>query len=527
VHTVEVVPGGAQGQWSLVDWRVGAAPVRTAYVWKLAGLTAAALVLGTFAVREVRRLDWSSLGRMFLRWPEWAQTAVTVGLTGLFWAAAALGWGRLSSYSLVPVLGLILSLLVLLPLTFAFVLRLDLGLTLTACSAPFYLVPRAMFYRALALPEVLLVVCLVAWCVSRTVCRGVLGQRRSVNLTLRKPAGADCAVALLLAAALVSSAAAEDRVAGLFELRTIFFLPALGYALVRLARLDDEAKRRIVDGFVVGGMGVALVGLAQAALGRNLVVAEGGLRRLQSVYGSPNNVGLYLGRVWPLLAASAMWGTSRRQRLYALAVLPTTLALLLSFSRGALLLALPAAIVTMGWLARGRFRWLALALVLGIALAFIPLLRLPRFASLLHPGQGTTFFRLKLWRSSLQIVADHPLLGVGPGNFSSAYRTRYVLPAAWQEFNLEHPHNILLDHWTRLGLLGLLAGAAVQVAFWRTICRATKRDPLWLGLAGGMAAVLAHGLVDNSVFFPDLALVSALALAIVADQDLGDGRPRQ
>lgn len=35
-----------------------------------------------------------------------------------------------------------------------------------------------------------------------------------------------------------------------------------------------------------------------------------------------------------------------------------------------------------------------------------------------------------------------------------------------------------------------------------------------LGLAGGVAALLAHGLVDNTLFFPDMALVFALTLAL-------------
>jgi O-antigen ligase len=329
----------------------------------------------------------------------------------------------------------------------------------------------------------------------------------------------DCAVAVLMVAAVVTGAVADDRLAALFEFRTVFLFPVLTYALLRLSRPDELAKQRILDGLVLGGLGVALVGLAQFALGRDLVVAEGGLLRVRSVYHSPNNVGLYLGRVWPLLTAVALWGRPQRRRVYALALIPVTLALVLSFSRGALLVALPAAILVMGWKAGGRFRWAALALLLMGALAMVPLLRVPRFAALLDLGRGTTFFRLQLWRSSLRMIKEHPLFGVGPGNFLEAYRTRYVLPAAWEEFNLEHAHNILLDHWTRLGLLGVVAGVAVQVAFWRALGRGSRRDPIALGLAGSMAALLGHGLVDNTIFFPDLALMFFLVLSLAQGQD--------
>jgi putative inorganic carbon (HCO3(-)) transporter len=187
-------------------------------------------------------------------------------------------------------------------------------------------------------------------------------------------------------------------------------------------------------------------------------------------------------------------------------------------------LALPAAVLVMGWQAGGRYRWLTLALVAAGALALIPLLQLPRFASLLDLQQGSTFFRLELWRSSLVLLRERPWFGVGPGNFLAAYRTRYVLPSAWREFNLEHPHSVYLDHWVRLGLLGLLAGLTVQVAFWQEVWRKARcseielsahPSPLTLGLTGSMATLLAHGLVDNTLFFPDLAVTFCLTLALI------------
>lgn len=53
------------------------------------------------------------------------------------------------------------------------------------------------------------------------------------------------------------------------------------------------------------------------------------------------------------------------------------------------------------------------------------------------------------------MALDHPLLGVGPDNFLYAYRSGYLLPSAWQEPNLNHPHTLLLDWWTRLGIPGV------------------------------------------------------------------------
>jgi O-antigen ligase len=526
VHSVEVVAEGGQGQWPLVDWRVGAEPVRGGTSWIVAALAAAVLILGALLFREGRRIDWGALRSSFLARAEWVQDTSVVALTGLLWAAAAVSWGhnlQASDCSWARLACLVVSLLAVPVLGFLLSLRLDLGLALIALLAPFYLIPGTMFYGALGIPEVLIALCVVAYGIFRVARPGSIRSTGDTSALgrgatcegRRQPRGIDLAVALLVLAAMVSSMAAADRLAALFELRTVILLPALFYVLLRWVPLDGSAWQRIVGGFMLGGVGVALVGLGQWVMVQNLVIAEGGLPRLQSVYPSPNNLGLYLGRVWPLLVAGVLWGErGRRRGFFALALAPVTLALVLSFSRGALLIALPAAVLVMGALAGGRYRVAAMAFVLTVAVALIPLLRLPRFASLLDLEQGSTFFRLKLWRSCLRMIREHPIFGVGPGNFLQAYRTRYILPAAWEEFSLEHPHNVYLDHWTRLGLAGVVAGLMGQIAFWRGLGRGLRGDPLGLGLAGSMAALLVHGLVDNALFFPDLALAFFLMLGL-------------
>jgi O-antigen ligase len=557
-HTVEVITERGQGQWALVDWRVGSEPVCDSIGWKISGLAVVGLVLVGLLVRDARRVDWAALGQWILEWPELAQMALTAALTLVLWATAGASWGRNWGSP-----WFVVSLSALLVLAALFALRPDLGLAVVALTAPFYLHPGHMLHRALSVPEILVVLCGVGmWMRGRRGARGQGGKETGGQGIGRKRQDArgkgagrwavlsalDWAVVLLLLAAILAGLAAAERWAALFELRAVFLLPALYYGLLRVARLDGMGRQRVVDGWVLGAVGVAFVGLVQYMLGRNVVLAEGGLPRLQSVYYSPNNVGLYLGRVWPLLAAVAVLPVSaagstvarpaqrRRRVLFGIALVVVTLALGLSFSRGALLLGLPAALLVMGWQTGGRWRWAALALVLIGALALIPLLQVPRFASMFDLQRGSTFFRLELWRSSLALVREHPWFGVGPGNFPAAYRTRYVLPSAWREFNLEHPHNVYLDHWTRLGILGLLAGGAVQVAFWLTLLRrlqpsakgashrrrllaprnalGARATALSVGLAGSMAALLAHGLVDNTLFFPDLALIFFLTLAL-------------
>jgi O-antigen ligase len=186
------------------------------------------------------------------------------------------------------------------------------------------------------------------------------------------------------------------------------------------------------------------------------------------------------------------------------------------------------AVVLVAWL--GRWGWLLLGAAAVATVAALPLLaRLPRFASLLDFSEGTSFFRVKLWVSAWRMFLDYPLLGAGPDNFLYLYRSRYILPEAWQEPNLSHPHNLLLDFLSRFGLLGLAAGLALIIGFWHAavgvyrrlaaarIPVAERRSLLALvvGLMGMVAAMLAHGLVDHGLFLVDLSYAFFLALGVV------------
>jgi O-antigen ligase len=144
--------------------------------------------------------------------------------------------------------------------------------------------------------------------------------------------------------------------------------------------------------------------------------------------------------------------------------------------------------------------------------------KIPQLAGRLDLTGKTGVFRLNLWGASLQMVAEHPWLGVGLDNFLYAYRGRYIFDAAWREPNLNHPHNIFLDFATRLGLLGLMAGGWLFWEYGRRLKHllnkvTTAYLPLVVGLGGLFMDIIIHGLVDHSFFLVDLAFVFYLGLA--------------
>ncbi len=351
----------------------------------------------------------------------------------------------------------------------------------------------------------------------------------------------------------------EGRGNALREWRWLIFEPLLFYALLhyhgrssagRSTATASLFQQRVVMFFLAGGAFVGLLALLQF-VGVNLVpyvgdkvsfsadqMAVEGVRRVTSVYGHPNNLGLAMGRIWPLALALLLAALRRQAPLtrlwyapagalaalfFAVCCLLTGGGLLVSFSKGAFLGA-AGALVVFAFLRResiaaraglSRFWWaLSGLLAVGGGLGVVALVAADIGIERLNPLGESTSIRLKLWGSSLALLRDHPLLGIGLDQFLSYYQTGYIHPSlvGTNEQFTSHPHTMLLDIWLRLGLLGIVAVGWLLGRFYRSILRQHRPSLLHCGLAAAMSAALIHGMVDNFYFVPDLAIVFWLLL---------------
>jgi len=577
VHEAELVAEGGWGQWAIVGWTVAREPNPRPY--RLAGalLAICAVVLlaaigkqlavtppprrgrpggGGFRDTEGPPSPGPSLrGRGNALLPAYSLLRQFAGryndLPEALQLAVTLAAALLFHFSPWP----LLSLLALALLAISICLRLDIGLALVAFSIPFFLYPKHIFGLALSTVEVTTLLCFAAWLLRWILDIGYwklgacpepgrrVGHR---SLVIGNLGSLDFAVIFFIALSAFSLLIAENFGVAMREFRVVVFESALFYFLLRASprppsfppkACPEQGRRvggeeggaghlwRIVEALILAAAIVSLIGLYQYFFTSDVITAEG-VRRIHGVYGSPNNLGLFLGRIVPILAAIALFGGSlRRRAIYCLIGLPVVLCLYLTYSRGAWLLGLPAAFTFLGLMRGKRAVLISLLVILVIALSLLPLIGTERLASLFNTQSGTTFLRLKLWQGSLNMIRDHPLFGVGLDNFLYQYRTRYVLPEAWEELDLSHPHNIVLDYWTRLGILGVIAIGWLLFAFFRKALRLYRqladRDlkALLLGLMASMVAFLAHGLIDNSYFLVDLAFVFFLTLGVVAQAE--------
>ncbi|MEM7533951.1 MAG: O-antigen ligase family protein [Chloroflexota bacterium] len=350
-------------------------------------------------------------------------------------------------------------------------------------------------------------------------------------------------LALLISWALISVFAADYTEIALREWRTVFLAGGLSAILLGGAFQGHNRPKSfwiLVNAWLLGGSVVGLVGIWQYVSGDMLISAED-VYRVRAFYGSPNNLAIYLERTVAVgLALTVFLHNPRHQGWFALLTLPQLIALRLTYSRGGLFLAMPMMLLVLlwgGWYLLSTWQrqredpntgilsvarpisyhrlWWLVAIVVITLLTIFPSTDTVRFQQTLDFNQGTGFLRRQLWQSAWAMAQNHPLFGVGPDHFLYAFRNEYILPIAWKEPNLNHPHNWGLDFWTRLGVPGLLIGIGFlttgMMGLGRLLRRAATQQPniavLSLGLIAAAFAALAHGTIDISYALPDLMLV--------------------
>ena len=331
--------------------------------------------------------------------------------------------------------------------------------------------------------------------------------------------------------------------------------------LVATQVLDRRgATWTLVALFVAGALQAAL-GAYQfvAQAGPEAFIIQGRFLRAYGSFGQPNPYAGYLGYLFPVaasftLSAFGRWRRSREPIHLALAAACGALAgalilgIVMSWSRGAWLGVLAGSFVVIAL--RGRRNATFAVSVLIVLILFIAVFgtgwmpgiiadRVNDLGSYVGgPDPGRTEItdanfavleRLAHWRAGQQMFADHPWLGVGIGNYGTAYDD-YALPH-WY-LPLGHAHNVFINFLAEVGAVGF----AAFIVFWLGVAWLAGRavastdgyvSALGIGILGAWAYLSVHSLFDN-LFVQHSQLQLALLLGIlVALVGTAAGAPNQ
>jgi O-antigen ligase len=319
--------------------------------------------------------------------------------------------------------------------------------------------------------------------------------------------------AVLAAFTVLVLASAAAHAGGPFTAEyTVRWLPFVAVTVVLIDVAATDVPVRTLLAAAVAGATVAGAGALHS-----LVV--GGAARATGPLADPNDLAFVLVTALPLLAAVLPAEPAARHVLavtVAAAVLVAGAAA--TFSRGGAL-ALTAAV---GWLALRRVlspKVLARAVVAAVVAAGVTaMLAGPHLVRSLQEksfiaGSNVDTRELR-WQAAARMLAENPVLGVGPGGF----RAEYAAASHNAEIAEQTPvaHNMFLEVAAELGLpafcLFLMLIATAVVASERVLRSARDRGPMVAVQASLIAVAIGAVFLSEQYYLP-LWLLVAVAVA--------------
>jgi len=288
---------------------------------------------------------------------------------------------------------------------------------------------------------------------------------------------------------------------------------------------DDT--RWLEGGVVAATIIVSLDAVSQAFFGgapSGVWVHDQALPRVAGPLEGPNQLAGYLETALPLLILSPLMLARSSLVLRGAAVAATMMALVLSQSRSGIFVAILG--YGIAWVIDRRSARQALVPFLagtaaGLIIALFwywgathdamqTLTYLLRLVVPRNPGGVGT--RNELWVAAWTLFVQHPLTGVGAGNFE-------FLPSSVGLHNVQtHANSLWLQTLAEQGLVGLFALIVLITVVVREMLAGMSRS--WLCRAAFIATVclLLHQVFDDLLFFPKIGLLWWLLLGAAAGE---------
>jgi putative inorganic carbon (HCO3(-)) transporter len=317
--------------------------------------------------------------------------------------------------------------------------------------------------------------------------------------------------------------------------RSSGLLTQLSYPLLFLAVADRlrtvDQSRRLVTAMVATA--VPLIGLAllQATGWNPAGLISDARSSVYATLGRPNFLGAYLAMLLPLTLSMTAGAQKRWQQLAAgLLALGEATVVALTMARGAWVAAAVASGAFCWYLLWPRLvPWQRRAVVILGLMCFAASMA---GAYWLTDQGGSVAARLTIWRASLELIVDRPVLGYGPDGMGLVFPRVYPPQLVYYQGRgliVDRAHNLFLDWTLTTGVLGLAAELALLTTYfaagWRAVQKTLGAETRLL-LVACLTAVAGHT-IGNLVSFNVTAtatanwLLMALTVALSAPERSG------
>lgn len=302
----------------------------------------------------------------------------------------------------------------------------------------------------------------------------------------------------------------------------------LGYYLVKVMFRSAAFVNRAMFAISISATIVSIIGIMQYFIGSPSDIWQDAALfstingRTVSTFENPNVLGEYLITSIPITMALSSC-VKKKNMAFALAVssLLEISCLVLTWSRGAWLGIIIAGAFTLFLVSK---RWLvAGVLSLPIAAAGVTCLGgnvISRFTSILNFSDSSTSYRINIWKSSLKMIGDRLLYGVGVGE--SAFNTVFPYYAASGITSAFHSHSLYLQITAETGIFSLIIFLTIVFIFVQKALSFAKKAlsrrnrAFALGIFCSVTAFLLQGFTDHVWYNNRIYLLFWLVMGLFA-----------
>jgi len=328
------------------------------------------------------------------------------------------------------------------------------------------------------------------------------------------------ATIIFFAAATLAVLVSPDLRAALGEWRA-YFVEAIVYYIIFVNVIRSRKQIKLLLYFLgFSALATSVYAIFQNFTGIGIPDPwrEAELRRVTAWYGYPVAVALFVAPLVGLFSGLLVFAKKSMVApawVFSTAVVVLGVAaIFFTHSRGALV-AIILGIVGLSFFT--KYRWWLVGLVV---LAIILLLVVPgvsdRFIDVFTGDDNSTNVRLVMWQGTWRLLGDNWLFGAGLSGFPSLYDQ--YREARHTELLL-YPHNLILNFWVEIGIVGLGAFLWLVFLFFRRVFRAYRRGKdkaLVLATMTAMIVLLVHGLIDVPYFKNDLSILFWIIIGLLS-----------
>lgn len=206
---------------------------------------------------------------------------------------------------------------------------------------------------------------------------------------------------------------------------------------------------------------ILLFAIAGVLIGITTLIYQGymGIHRAAGFFGHPMTFAGYLCVFLPVLLVCFFERNllGKFRYISGIAFVMGSIALFFNGTRGAWLAIAPVVLFIISYYMLQNKKYFVLGLVFIITSSGILLNNdrfLERISSVTNMTTvGSNTERLLMWKSAYNMFMDHPVLGVGLGQYKDNYQKKYILPEA-REPNLTHAHSNYMQMLAENGVIG-------------------------------------------------------------------------